>query len=337
MLALAAHRLGVSVRCATDREDSCARDVCAVDALDLRDADALRVWARGLDAVTYEFENVPVRAAEVVGEVTLVRPGPAALRAAQDRVLEKALFGQLGIPTPAWAAIDGEGDLGRALATTGLPAVLKTRREGYDGKGQAVARTAEEARHAAAALLATAPAGLIAEALVPFVAERSILAVRAADGRIGHYPLVTNRHEGGILRMSEVDPGRAPASEPAARRAADALLAELGYVGVLAVEFFELADGSLLANEFAPRVHNSGHWTIEGAATSQFENHVRAVLGLALGSCAAVGRARMENLIGDAPPLPELLADPSARVHLYGKSPRAGRKLGHVTWVHAGG
>jgi 5-(carboxyamino)imidazole ribonucleotide synthase len=222
--------------------------------------------------------------------------------------------------------VDDAASLQAALGRCGLPAVLKTRRQGYDGRGQAVVRTAAEAESSRAALGESA---LILEAFVPFERELSVLAVRGADGASAVWPVVQNEHREGILRVS-----RAPADDPppGATEAVLALAHELDYVGVLALELFDVG-GRVLANEFAPRVHNSGHWTIEGAVTSQFENHLRAVLELPLGSTAAVAPSAMVNLIGTVPDLRRLLAIPGAHVHLYGKAPRPGRKLGHVTLV----
>jgi 5-(carboxyamino)imidazole ribonucleotide synthase len=269
-----------------------------------------------VDVLTYEFENVPVAA---VAALENVCPPPRALELSQDRLVEKRLLAELGIPTPRF---------GESVADTGLPALAKTRRLGYDGKGQRLVRTADEAARAVEEL----GGDVIFEELVEFRRELSILAVRSTRGETAFYPLVENEHAGGILRVSRAPAAGAPQAE--AEGYAARLLDRLGYAGVLALELFETADGGLLANELAPRVHNSGHWTIEGAVTSQFENHLRAILGLPLGPTAALpGGAAMVNLIGDAPPLERLLAVPGAHVHLYGKAPRPGRKLGHVTLV----
>ncbi len=329
MLALAAANLGVRVRCYDEADDACAVEVCDLHVGTFDDLARLDAFAAGCDVVTYEFENVPVSAAERLAERVGVWPPPGALAASQDRLREKTLFVELGIDTPAFATIDSAGDVAGALDRVGLPAVFKTRRGGYDGKGQAVVRTNAEAMHAATVLGADGSVPLIAEAFVAFTGEVSALVVRARSGERAMYPLCRNRHAGGVLRETHawVD-----APEPLvlqAAEAAGAIAEQLAYGGVLAVEFFEL-DGRLLANEMAPRVHNSGHWTMESAATSQFENHVRAVLGLPLGPTTAVCHAAMLNLIGDHPPLESLLALPGAHVHLYGKQPRAGRKVGHV-------
>ncbi|MFN0011785.1 MAG: 5-(carboxyamino)imidazole ribonucleotide synthase [Phycisphaerales bacterium] len=328
MLALAAANLGVRVRAYDEAADACAGQVCDLHVGTYDDDARLDAFAAGCDAITYEFENVPVSAAQRLAARAAVCPPPAALAASQDRLTEKTLFVELGIDTPAFAPIDAPGDLAAALDRVGLPAVLKTRRGGYDGKGQAVVRTLADAAHASE-MLDCGRIPLIAEAFVPFTSEVSALLVRGRAGEEAMYPLCQNRHAGGILRETLVLPDAPRALVDQATGAATAIAQRLDYVGVLAVEFFEL-NGRLLANEMAPRVHNSGHWTMDGAATSQFENHVRAVLGLPLGPTAATTHAAMLNLIGQHPPLESLLALPGAKVHLYGKEPRPGRKLGHV-------
>jgi 5-(carboxyamino)imidazole ribonucleotide synthase len=307
MLALAGAPLDVRFRVLDAAPDACAGDVGELLVGSYDDPELLDRLADGADAVTYEFENVPVEAARRVGAI----PDARALQRGQDRLVEKELFGSLGIATARFGTLE----------ETGLPALVKSRRLGYDGKGQ---RVVDENGPLAADELA--------EEIVPFGRELSIVAVRGRDGETRFYPLVENVHRDGVLAVS-----RAPAPDPPQQEAeeiAAKLLDALGYVGVLAVELFEV-DGRLLANEFAPRVHNTGHWTIEGAVTSQFENHVRAVFGLPLGSTAAAGESVMVNLVGDVPPLERLLGIPGAHVHLYGKTPRAGRKLGHVTLVDA--
>jgi 5-(carboxyamino)imidazole ribonucleotide synthase len=307
MLALAGAPLGVRLRFLDPAADACAGDVgeLVVGAYD--DPACLERLVEGADAVTYEFENVPVSAAHAVGAV----PEPRALELGQDRLAEKSLFRRLGIATAPFGSLD----------ETGVPALVKSRRLGYDGKGQRVVET-------------TGPLdeNELAEGIVPFERELSIVAVRGRTGETAFYPVTENEHRGGILAVS-----RAPAPDARQREAeeiAARLLDELGYVGVLAVELFE-AGGDLLANEFAPRVHNSGHWTIDGAETSQFENHLRAILGLPLGATAARSSSVMVNLVGELPPLERLLSIPGAHVQLYGKEPRQGRKLGHVTLVGA--
>jgi 5-(carboxyamino)imidazole ribonucleotide synthase len=325
MLAQAGDPLGVRCRFLDPSADAPAGRVGELIAGDYDDTAALARLADGAAAVTYEFENFPAEAAPAG-----VLPPPRALATSQDRLAEKELCRRLGLATAEFAPVDSQDDLDGAIERIGLPAVLKTRRLGYDGKGQAVLRDAAEVDTAWAEL---GGAGLILEELVPFSRELSVLAVRGRDGETAFYALAENTHRGGILRVSRAP--AAPERQEEAARIAAALLDELDYVGVLAVELFETEAG-LLVNELAPRVHNSGHWTIEGAATSQFENHLRAILGLPLGETAAIGTSVMVNLIGDAPPLERLLALPGARVHMYGKAPRPGRKLGHVTLVDPG-
>jgi 5-(carboxyamino)imidazole ribonucleotide synthase len=327
MLALAGVPLGVRCRVLEPAADPPAAAVAEHIPGDFDDFQAL-YRLHDVDAVTYEFENVPVESARWLAERLPVFPPPAALAVAQDRLAEKAFFARHGIPTPPFAGVEGRAEFEAALAHIGLPAVLKTRRFGYDGKGQMVLRTPTEAEEGWR-VLGGRP--LILEGFVSFERELSVLAVRGRDGSTACYPLVENRHHEGILRLSlapapRLTPGLQAQAEAHARRALD----ELAYVGVLAIEFFEVA-GRLLANEIAPRVHNSGHWTIEGAECSQFENHLRAVLGWPLGSTAAVGCSAMVNLIGTLPPAEAVLAVPGAHLHLYGKSPRPRRKLGHVT------
>jgi 5-(carboxyamino)imidazole ribonucleotide synthase len=328
MLALAAAPLGVVVRCLDPSENACAGDVCELIVGDYDDPESLDRLARGADCVTYEFENVPASALAALRDRTHVRPGAGSLTISQDRLWEKQLFGRVGVPCAAFGDIDVPDQLDDALARTGLPAVIKTKRMGYDGKGQRVVRTVEEARAAVAEL----GDELIAEALVDFRRELSLVLVRGVDLETVFYPLVENVHVDGILSTTVAPaPGIDPALQTACEGFGSAVARALGHIGVLCLELFETNEG-VLANEFAPRVHNSGHWTIEGAETSQFENHVRAVLGLPLGSTAPRGKSRMQNLVGEHPPLAELLAE-GGHVHLYGKEPRPGRKLGHVTHV----
>jgi 5-(carboxyamino)imidazole ribonucleotide synthase len=257
-----------------------------------------------------------------------VLPPPTALEVGQDRLAEKALFTELGIPTPRFLPVDGPEELRHALAEIGPPVVLKTRRLGYDGKGQAVVRRPQEAEEAFARVGAVP---CIAESHVDFARELSILAVRGRDGVTLTYPLVENRHREGILRVSLAPaPDVTPVLQARAEGYARSVMGRLGYVGVLAIELFECG-GELLANELAPRVHNSGHWTIEGAETSQFENHLRAICGLPLGRTEPVGLSAMVNVIGRHVDPAKVLAIPGAHLHDYGKAARRGRKLGHVT------
>jgi 5-(carboxyamino)imidazole ribonucleotide synthase len=280
------------------------------------------------DVVTYEFESVPVAAALALAEQVPVFPPAGALRVAQDRLLEKTCFRDLGIATAPFEAVGSLADLERALAKLGVPAVLKTRRFGYDGKGQFVLRDAAEA---AAAWSAVGEAPSILEGFVRFERELSLIAVRARDGQTAFYPIVENHHEQGILRKTLAPaPDLTPALQRAAESYATLILEHLSYVGVLALELFQVG-GALVVNEIAPRVHNSGHFSIEGSRTSQFENHLRAILGLPLGDTAAVAPSCMLNLVGSLPSSADILAVPDAHLHLYGKAPRPGRKVGHVT------
>ena len=309
------------------------------------------------DVVTYEFENVPAESAAYLAARVPALPPPGALGVAQDRLAEKRMFQALGIPTAPFHPIDGPGDVAEALAATGLPAVIKTRRFGYDGKGQVVARSQGEAEAGVERL----GAGLIAERFVAFDRELSVVAVAGRGGGRAFYPLTENHHRDGILRVSYAPaagvaplvpgtepapgprsaPGLPPASSPAAPRAtpptlqregerlASLVLDRLDYVGVLAIELFQ-EGGCLLANEIAPRVHNSGHWTLDGADVSQFENHVRAVTGMPVRAPRVPGPAAMVNVIGRLPDLRAVAAVPGTHLHIYDKAPRPGRKIGHV-------
>ena len=334
MLAVAAAQLGYRCHVYAPERSGPAADVSASWTCgDYGDAAALARFAREVAVVTYEFENVAVAAVEALGAHVPVRPNPRALAIAQDRVAEKAFVAELGARTVPWRAVDDAAGLDAALDAIGAPAILKTRRFGYDGKGQARLAAAADAAGAWAAIGAR-PA--ILEGMADFAAEFSILACRGADGAVVSWPAPANVHVGGILATSTLPAGPLVAAQAAEAASLAARVAEaLDHVGVLALEFFATADGPLF-NEMAPRVHNSGHWTIEGAVTSQFENHIRAVCGLPLGSTAATGaRIEMRNLIGhEADGWTEVLADPAARLHLYGKAePRPGRKMGHVTRV----
>jgi 5-(carboxyamino)imidazole ribonucleotide synthase len=338
MLALAGLPLDVQFRFLDPTEGAPAGAVGDLVVGSLGDEAALTEVARDTVVVTYEWEGVPADAARFLARERPVRPGPRSLEVAQDRLTEKETFRRLGVGTPAFAAVDAEsgGRAGLAAAVEavgGLPAVLKTRRGGYDGKGQAVVRAPADLDLAWSELGGDDGVRLILESLVPFDRELSVLAVRALDGTVACWPLVENHHEGGILRVSRAP---APGIEGELQSRGEALAArvldDLDHVGVLAVELFDVG-GELLANEIAPRVHNSGHWTIEGAATSQFENHVRAVLGWPLGSTEARGPSAMVNCIAVMPSPDAVLAIPGAHLHDYGKAPRPGRKLGHVTLI----
>jgi 5-(carboxyamino)imidazole ribonucleotide synthase len=338
MLALAGYPLGLHFRFFDPSPEAPVGRIAPRVSADFTDESALEKFANGLELVTYEFENVPVDAVRFLAERVPVHPSPRALEVAQDRISEKTLFRDLGIPTTEFVPVVGRDDIDDAVKKIGLPAILKTCRMGYDGKGQWHLRTAEDVAKAKSELPdhptvtpSSSEIPYILEKFVAFTRELSVIAVRARTGETAVYPLVENHHRGGILRLSLAPaPHLDPAIQRSAEQAARAVFDALQYVGVLAIEFFE-QNGKLLANEMAPRVHNSGHWTIEGALTSQFENHLRAVVGLPLGSTLAIGSSAMLNLIGGTPDAAEVLAVRDAHLHLYGKSPRAGRKLGHVT------
>jgi 5-(carboxyamino)imidazole ribonucleotide synthase len=329
MLAEAGYPLGLEFRFYDRTMDTPGGQVGPIVTGEFDDAAALRRFARDLDVITYDWENVPVDSLTPLARRVPVYPQPAALATAQDRLREKTLFRQLGIPTPPFAPVDRLEDLEAAVETIGLPGILKTRRMGYDGKGQArILKRADIAR----AYGALGGRGLIYEGFVNFSREVSMIAARSTTGEIAYYPLSENVHTDGILDTTRA-PARLPALERLARRHVKAILEHHGYVGILAVEFF-VEGRRLLANEMAPRVHNSGHWTIEGAQTSQFENHLRAILGLPLGSCAARGHAGMVNYVGRMPERRRALAVEGLHLHDYGKrEARPGRKLGHGTVV----
>jgi 5-(carboxyamino)imidazole ribonucleotide synthase len=326
MLGFAARNLDVECRFVDPAEDPPAAACGKVIQSNFDDPVALLALADTCDVITYEFENVPVAALRHIEGITPVYPPADALRHAQDRLDEKKLFDKLDIPLPGYHAIDTRAEMDDAAAKLGLPMVIKTRRLGYDGKGQFVAKKTSDLDTAWAEL---GDQALIAEQWVPFDYEVSCIGVRSISGEVAVYPLSRNMHVDGILRIS-----RSPVDEPDLTKTASAyvhrLLEHLDYVGVLALELFVVGD-KLLANEFAPRVHNSGHWSIEGSATSQFENHLRAIMDMPLGSTASKGHSGMVNLIGEIPA--SALAPQSGHLHDYGKKPRPGRKLGHITVV----
>lgn len=331
MLALAAARLGFDVVVMTPRADDSAGRVAARTIVAPYDDDAaLAALAEVADVVTFEFENVP---AEVVGKLQALgvetAPGPRALAVAQDRVEEKTFLNAVGAPTVGFAVIDGPADILPALDKLGAPALLKTRREGYDGKGQTWIESHADA-HAAFDRIGRRPA--ILEARADFVREVSVIAARGRDGEVACYPLAENHHEGGVLRRSSAPTKASAATVEQAETIAARILTRLDYVGVMGVEMFELKSGRLLVNEFAPRVHNTGHWTLDGCEVDQFEQHVRAVAGWPLGPTTPLAHVEMENLLGEeADAWARLAAEPEARLWLYGKGEaRAGRKMGHV-------
>ena len=311
----------IEVICAGSPGD-CAERVAPVIETDLTDAPSVREFAAKVDLLTVESENID---AAVLKGLNLF-PNAHAIGIAQDRLLEKGYFRECGIGTAPYAAVDSVEDLQRAIAELGLPAILKTRRMGYDGKGQVRLAHASEA---AAAWVEVGEVPCILEGTVHFHAEVSLIAARNRSGEIVFYPLTENHHRDGILRVS-ITPSQFPALQPAAEAYMRELLLRLEYVGVLAIEFFVI-DDHLLANEMAPRVHNSGHWTIEGSATSQFENHLRALLNLPLGSTVSEPTV-MLNCIGQMPSAEETARFPELFRHDYGKEPRPGRKVGHLTF-----
>lgn len=334
MLALAGYRLGIDCRFLDPNGGAAACQVAELISGPFEEEGALETFADRLDALTYEFENVPVACLEALrGRAPEPAPPIKALATSQDRLLEKSCFQSLDIPTASFVPVNDRQEMEQALKRIGRPAVLKTRRMGYDGRGQILIRTAADALNCYD-LLPQGP--LILECFVPFQRELSIIAVRSTTGETAFYPLVENHHEQGILRLSQAPaPGADSNTQELAQDYATRLLDHFDYAGVMAIEFF-MVDGKLLANEMAPRVHNSGHWTIEGAVTSQFENHLRAILGWPLGSTEATGHAAMINILGTPPATAEILEERDARLHLYGKTPAPRRKIGHVTLVAQG-
>lgn len=340
MLVLAAARLGYRCHIFSPEPDAPAMQVTDRHTLaDYEDRDALLRFARAVDVVTYEFENIPGSTAAVIAEVVPVRPNAQVLAICQDRIAEKTFLKRIGVPTAPFRAVGDAGELDAALATIGRPAVLKLARLGYDGKGQVAIR--EQAAAEAWAEMSAGdgePAGIL-ERWVDFALEISIIIARSEAGDTAAYIPVENVHENHVLRRTtapaSIDPALAVAAEAYARRIAE----ELGLIGILCVEMFVSRDGRLLVNELAPRPHNSGHWTIDACVVSQFEQCIRAVAGLPLGSPDRHADAVMENLLGEeVNRWRELLVDPAAHLHLYGKSAaRAGRKMGHVTWIRPRG
>lgn len=313
--------------CATNELGKCEQINAHYD-----DEAALIKLAQSCDVVTYEFENVPGQGAALISSHGSIHPNPNALSVSQDRLSERTMFTELGINVPPYRAVHSNEELRNAIDELGAPSILKARTLGYDGKGQVLISDPTKSDQAYQTL-GQVPA--ILDGFIEFSRELSIIATRAVDGTIAYYPLSENIHRGGILRLTKA-PARNvhSAVEQQAKHSIKSILEHFDYVGTLAVEFFQVGSGKdaeLLANEIAPRVHNTGHWTIEGAQTSQFENHMRAVLGMELGSADPIGHSAMINLIGNEPRPGSLDAMPAAHVHLYGKEPRAGRKIGHIT------
>ena len=332
MLAQSVQRLGVRCTVLDPDEQCCASALCEQIVGDYDDPVALKQLAEACEVITYEFENVPAAAGEVIKPLKPIHPNPDALGYAQDRHRERSMFKELDIAVPEYRAVDDAESLQQALEELGTPAILKARTLGYDGKGQALINDAATAENAFESI-GSVPA--ILDQFVEFERELSIVATRSIDGDIAYYPLSANVHRGGILRVSKA-PARDVSAQivEQAQHAARQILNRFEYVGTIAVEFFQIGTGSnatLVTNEIAPRVHNTGHWTIEGAQTSQFENHMRAVMGMELGSADPIGHSAMVNIIGDEPRAGALDSMPQAHVHMYGKSPRPGRKIGHVT------
>jgi 5-(carboxyamino)imidazole ribonucleotide synthase len=326
MMALAGYPLGI--RCTFLDRSAAAPAAQVAPSLtgELEDAVQLAALAKSSDVLTFDWENISGAALAPLEKLTQVRPPRAALEVSQDRLAEKALFSKLRIPTTAHAAVDSREALLRAAKKIGLPGILKTRRFGYDGKGQFLMRSTEQLDAAWAAI---GGSDLIYERLQVFSREVSIVGARSAAGRIVYYPLSVNTHGGGILHYS-IAPYMNAALEAGARTYLKRVMNALGYIGVLAIEFF-VVDRRLVANEMAPRVHNTGHWTIEGCVTSQFENHLRAICDLPLGSTRALGHTAMINFLGKMPDVERLLGIEGLAFHDYGKDPRPGRKLGHCT------
>jgi 5-(carboxyamino)imidazole ribonucleotide synthase len=336
MIAMAAAQLGLKTHIYAPEENSPAFEVATEVTIAAYEDEANLVrFAKAVDVVTYEFENVPSETAATLSAHTLLAPNAQALAVSQDRFLEKSFIAGLGIDVAPFAAFSNEAELVEALERIGRPAVLKTRRFGYDGKGQVMIRPGTDPVEAWAEI---GHASSIIEGFVPFEREVSVVAARTASGAFAAYDLCANEHRHHILDTTQVPAGVSRGTEEHAMRIARSIAEALDYVGVLAVEMFLVSEGGrerLVVNEIAPRVHNSGHWTLGGAVTSQFEQHVRAVCGWPLGGTGRLGRVEMKNLIGhDADAWEEILGEPGAHLHLYGKSEaRAGRKMGHVTRV----
>lgn len=327
MMALAGYPLGIELVCFDREANTSAAYLAETHVIDFMDDAAMSASLKPYSIISYETENLPIEMIERLAETKTIFPGVEVIRLTQDRLYEKQTFQELTIPTTKFVAIDDQASLSAWIAEQGFPFVIKTRTGGYDGKGQFVCRNQSEADHAWQALK---DRPLIAEEFIQFDREVSIISVRGQSGEIAHYPLTENQHHEGILRYSRA-PYDDKALTNAARAQAEKILKQFNYVGVLTIEFF-VRENELIANEVAPRVHNSGHWTIEGAVTSQFENHLRAVLGLPLGETNARKCHGMINCIGELPSdLSSLLAIPGVHFHDYQKTPREKRKVGHIS------
>lgn len=331
MLALAGYHLGHSFVFFDQAPGESTTGIGITHVGSFSDQRALAAFAKECDVVTYEFENVPCESAHFLATSIPVYPPPRALEVSQDRIIEKTFIQNLSIATPRFEAASSESELLEACKKVGVPCIAKTRRFGYDGKGQARISEFEDVPAVWKALGGTP---LIVEGFVQFSRELSVIAARDLHGDIAVYPLAHNDHIDGILHRTEIPaPELSPTLRQEAHAIATTILRELNYVGVIAIELFQVGD-HLLVNEMAPRVHNSGHATIDGMITSQFENHIRAITGMHLGSAEARARSVMYNLVGTLPDIQQISAIPDAKIHLYGKSPRAGRKLGHITLLN---
>lgn len=338
MFALAARRMGYRVHTYSPEEDSPTGHVADVEvSAAYHDLDRLREFARGLDVLTFEFENVPRAALDTVAEIVPIRPGAEALWISQNREREKEFLRKVKVPVAGWASVHSEKDLARAVAAVGTPAVLKTAAFGYDGKGQVSIATSSSAADASAAWASLGRVPCVLEAFVDFQREVSVIAARGADGEVAVFPVFENVHARHILDVTAAPAALSPSEEKQAHEVTRTILDALSYVGVLCIELFHDRDGRLLVNEIAPRPHNSGHLTIDACVTSQFEQQLRAVCGLPLGSTELLRPAAMVNLLGDlwaggAPRWEKACAVPGVALHLYGKKePRPGRKMGHLT------
>jgi len=328
MLALAAYPLGINCICIDKQKDACGGQVMPLQVIDFNDKEALKAFASSVDVLTYETENLSLSAVEILAEYGNLLPHVNAIGDAQDRYTEKSLLKDLQIPTAQFFPINAVAELPVALNELGYPAVLKTRHGGYDGRGQFIIKNLQDVDIAWQQINHNS---LILEQFINYEFEVSLIAVRSQQGEIRYYPLTRNKHHNGILIQSDA-PFENPILKNQAQHYMEALLTKLNYVGILTIEFF-VCNNQLIANEIAPRVHNSGHWTIEGAETSQFENHVRAIMGLPLGSTESTGFSRLFNCIGKEPAISDILQIDNAHYHHYGKSPREGRKVAHIN-VH---
>lgn len=336
MLALAAAKLGYRCHIFCPEENSPAFQVAdRTTVAAYENEDALVAFARSVDVATYEFENVPAKTADIVGRNTLLRPGAKALMVSQDRLTEKTFLNDAGVKTAPFEPFHTADELKAAFKAIGRPSVAKTRRFGYDGKGQQLVKSAKDLE---TVMAVTQNTPSILEGFVQFDREISVIVARSASGDVAAYPVGENVHTHHILDTTTVPAKISERVEATAKVMATKIANALEYVGVMGVEMFVSdAAGEIIVNEIAPRVHNSGHWTMDGAVTSQFEQHIRSICDLPLGDTKALGKVRMKNLLGeDILDLDDYLADPTASLHHYGKSePRAGRKMGHVTWVTA--